>query len=175
MVSFSRVFGIWNSLACNIRALQLLPSFCIQMTANRSKVRMRQLNCFLQVGMNHKERYVQESHCSEQDPSLFLVNPSKAAGPLGPQEPALFSVGKRFALLGWEAKVYFPEDDQKPSEGCVKTLGCISSFLQRTLYSVYPIDLCIPFAAGISSLVQKKKGASLQSWKSLQLAHCHFL
>lgn len=84
---------------------------------------MRQLNCFLQVGMNHKERYVQESHCCEQDPRLLLANPAEVAGPLGPQEPALFSVGKRFALLGQGAKAYFPQDDQKPSEGCVKTLG----------------------------------------------------
>lgn len=72
---------------------------------------MRQLNCFLQIGMSHKERYVQESHCSEQELNLLLAIPSEAAGPPGPQESTLLSVAKRFTLLGLEAKAHFLPDD----------------------------------------------------------------
>jgi hypothetical protein len=46
---------------------------------------------------------------------LFLANPSGAAGPPGPQELALFSMERRFALLDLEAKAYFSQDDQKTS------------------------------------------------------------
>jgi hypothetical protein len=52
---------------------------------------------------------------TDQSRSLFLANPSGAAGPPGPQELALFSMERRFALLDLEAKAYFSQDDQKTS------------------------------------------------------------
>ena len=48
-------------------------------------------------------------------PYLLLANPPGAAGSPGPQEPALFSMGGMFALLGLEAKAHFPQDNQKTS------------------------------------------------------------
>lgn len=54
--------------------------------------------------------------CSERKTSLLLANPPGAAGSPGPQEPALFSMGGMFALLGLEAKAHFPQDNQKTSQ-----------------------------------------------------------
>ena len=48
-------------------------------------------------------------------PYLLLANPPGAAGPPGPQEPALFPMGGMFALLGLEAKAHFSQDDEKAS------------------------------------------------------------
>ena len=48
-------------------------------------------------------------------PYLLLANPPGAAGPAGPQESVLFSMGGMYALLDLEAKAHFSLDDQKTS------------------------------------------------------------
>lgn len=46
-------------------------------------------------------------------PYLLLAHSPGAAGPPGPQEPAQFSMGRMFGLLGLVAKTHFSQNDQK--------------------------------------------------------------